>query len=97
MKGRYERQFIRELGNIKDAAVFMGVVRILKVNPMKDKDTVKEFNEVLEEVLNAYIAADLKRKKELLKILKDANKCKENFSDGYNTKVAAETSSDEKM
>ena len=97
MKGRYERKFMKEIGNISDITVFMGVARILKVNPMKDKDTPKDFTEVLMEVINAYFAAEPKRQRELLKILKDANKCKESFSDGYNTKDSAETGSNEEV
>ena len=97
MRGRYERKFMKEIGNISDVTVFMGVARILKVNPMKDKDTPKDFTEVLMEVINAYFAAEPKRQRELLKILKDANKCKESFSYGDNTKDTPETSSNEEM
>ena len=53
MRGRYERKFMKEIGNISDVTVFMGVARILKVNPMKDKDTPKDFTDVLMEVINA--------------------------------------------
>lgn len=97
MKGRYERKFMKEIGNISDITVFMGVARILKVNPMKDKDTPKDFTDVLMEVINAYFAAEPKRQRELLKILKDANKCKESFNYGDSTKDTPETGSNEEV
>lgn len=99
MRGRYERKFMKEIGNISDVTVFMGVARILKVNPMKDKDTPKDFTDVLMEVINAYFATEPKRQRELLKILKDANKCKEKegLFDGYNTEDTAETGSNEEV
>ena len=97
MRGRYERKFMKEIGNISDVTVFMGVARILNVNTMKDKDTPKDFTDVLMEVINAYFAAEPKRQRELLKILKDANKCKESFNYGDNTKDTAETSSNEEV
>ena len=97
MRGRYERKFLKEIGNIKDVTVFLGVARILKVDTMKDKDTPKEFTEVLTEVLDTYFAAEPKRQRELLKILKDANKCKENFDYGNSTQDSTETSANEEM
>lgn len=89
----YEKRFIKELGKIKDPVVFFGVARVLKVNPMVDKDTPKEFAAVLEEIIDAYFAAEPKKQKELLNILRDANKCKEKLVDGNYTKNTAETGS----
>jgi Mg2+/Co2+ transporter CorC len=59
---------------------------------MVDKDTPKEFAAVLEEIIDAYFAAEPKKQKELLNILRDANKCKEKVVDGNYTKDPAETS-----
>lgn len=93
----YEKRFIKELGRTKDPVVFFGVARVLKVNPMVDKDTPKDFAAVLEEVIDAYFAAAPSRQKEVLKILKDANECKENIEDGNYTKDPAETSSNKEV
>ena len=89
----YEKRFIKELVKIKDPVVFFGVARVLKVNPMVDKDTPKDFAAVLEEIIDAYFAAEPKKQKELLNILRDANKCKEKVIDGNYTKDPAETGS----
>lgn len=97
MRGRYERQFLKEIGKIRDVAVFLGVARILKVQTMEDKDTPKDFNEVLKEVIDNYFAAEPKRQKELLDILKDANKCKEKIEYGNSTEDSAETGTNEKV
>lgn len=69
----YEKKFIKELSKIKDPAIFVGLANILKVGIMEDKDTPKDFNKVLEGIIDAYFAAAPSRQKELLKILKDAN------------------------
>ena len=97
MRDRVVVKFIKELGNIKDPAVFLGVARILEVGIMEDKDTPKDFSEVLNGVIENFIAAPSKRQKELLGILKDANKCKESISYGDNTKDSAETVSNEEV
>lgn len=97
MRGRYERQFLKEIGKIKDIAVFLGVARVLKVQTMKDKDTPKEFNEVFKEIIDNYFAAEPKRQKELLDILKAANKCKEKIEYGNSTKDSAKTGTNEKV
>lgn len=76
-------KFTTELLCTKDPAVFLGVARILKVPFMTEEGTPKDFNGLVDDVIGAYCASPHKRKKELLKILKDANKCKENFSDGH--------------
>lgn len=97
MRDRVVVKFIRELGNIKDPAVFLGVARILEVGIMEDKDTPKDFSEVLNGVIENFIAAPSKRQKELLGILKDANKCKESIGYGNNTEDSAETVSNEEV
>ena len=97
MRDRVVIKFIKELGKTSDPAVFLGVARVLEVQIMKDKDTPKDFSEVLNGVIENFIAAPSKRQKELLGILKDANKCKESFSDGYCTKDTSETVSNEEV
>ena len=93
----YEKKFIEEVSRIKDPAIFFGIARTLKVPCFVDKDTPREFNDILEGIFDAYFAADLKRQKELLKILKDANECKENFEYGNNTKNSAKTIPNKKV
>ena len=93
----YEEKFLRELSKIKDPAVFFGTARILKVPCMVDKDTPREFQDILKDVIDNYFAAAPSRQRELLKILKDANKCKESIEDGSYTKNSAKTGSNKEM
>lgn len=67
-----EERFIHELGRIKDPEVFLGVARILKVQLVKD-DKPRDFGELCADVINFYELAPRKRKRELLKILREAN------------------------
>lgn len=97
MKDRFTEKFIDVLLETKDPAVFAGVARILKVPLMEDKDKPKEFVDVFMEIVKNYTAAPRTRKKELLKILKDANSCKESVDNGNFTKDTAETSSDKDL
>lgn len=76
-------KFTTELLCTKDPAIFLGVARILKVPFMTEEGTPKDFNGLVDNVIGAYCASPHKRKKELLKILQDANKCKESFSDDH--------------
>ena len=76
-------KFTTELLCTKDPAILLGVARILKVPFMTEEGTPKDFNGLVDDVIGAYCASPHKRKKELLKILQDANKCKENFSDDH--------------
>lgn len=98
MKDKLIKKFIKELANVSDPAVFLGVARVLKVPIMEDENKPKDFSEILNGVINNYIAAPYKKQKELLNILVDANKCKEeNVSDGNNTKDSAETVPNKEM
>ena len=64
---------------------------------MKDKDTPRDFNDILKDTIENYFAAAPKRQKEILQILGDANKCKESIEDGNNTKNSAKTISNKEM
>ena len=90
-------KFTTELLCTKDPAIFLGVARILKVPFMTEEGTPKDFNEIVDNVIGAYCASPHKRKKELLKILQDANKCKESVLDAGNTQDSAKTVSDEEV
>ena len=64
------------ISQIRSPELFLGVARILKVNLMADSaaDTPRDFGEIYEDVMIAFEAASRKRKKELIKILREANK-----------------------
>lgn len=70
-------KFTNEIARIKDPLVFIGIARILNVSLMSEKDP-KNFEDVLVECIEAFDKENRARRKELLKVLKDANKCKEN-------------------
>lgn len=78
---RNEKKFIKALSKIKDPAVFLGVAKVLKVRCMEDKDTPRDFNDILRDTINNYFAAAPSRQRELLKILKDANECGDTLED----------------
>ena len=84
---RLNEKFLIEIGKIKEAEVFLGVARILKVKLIEDKDgeiVARDFADIFEEVMKAYDAAPRKRRNELYKILKEANKGE--VADGDRTK-----------
>lgn len=55
---------------------FRGVAQILRVKLADENEEVRNFSDVFADVMAAYDSAGRKRKKELLKILRDANKAK---------------------
>lgn len=71
-------KFTNEIARTKDPIVFIGIARILNVSLMGEKDP-KNFEDVLVECIEAFDKENRARRKELLKVLKDANKCKENI------------------
>lgn len=66
-------RFLKEVARIKKPEYFLGVARILKVDLMRDGEPL-EFDEILAQVIDKYDVAPRKRKKELLRILREANK-----------------------
>lgn len=77
MKETLTQKFIKEIANIKSPEVFLGVARILKVQLMEDKETPYDFVKIFSNTVEAFDKADRARKKELLKILVQANQYKE--------------------
>lgn len=77
MKKTLTQKFIKEIAKIKSPEIFLGVARILKVQLMEDKETPYEFTKIFSDTVEAFDKADRARKKELLKILIQANQCKE--------------------
>ena len=65
-------RFIQELGRIKNPEVFLGVARILKVR-LVEGENPRDFGELCADVIDSYELAPRKRKRELLKILREAN------------------------
>lgn len=65
-------RFANELANTHDPEVFLGVARILKVELVED-DKPRSFYELWSDIIDNYNAADRKRKRELFKILREAN------------------------
>ena len=65
-------KFITELSKCRDPAVLLGIYRIL-CGPFPSENP-PEFYELIESIFKGYKAAPRKRRRELLKILKAANK-----------------------
>ena len=66
------QKFMYELSRA-DVVNFRGVAQILRVKIADENDEVRSFPDVFADVMAAYDPAGRKRKKELLKILRDAN------------------------
>lgn len=73
------QKFMYEISQA-DIVSFRGVAQILRVKIADENEQIREFPDVFADVMAAYDAAGRKRKKELLKILRDANKAR--FTDG---------------
>ena len=71
MLGLNER-FVMELGRIKDPEIFLGVARVLKVQLVEDEKP-RDFGELCADAIESYATSNRKRKRELLKILREAN------------------------
>lgn len=66
-------KFMNEVVKL-DIAEFFGVARILKVKLINENGETREFADVFADLMAAYDNSNKTRKKELLKILKAANK-----------------------
>lgn len=73
-------QFMEEISKCKEPQLFIGVARILKVQLLtEEKDEEghfipRPFEQLFADVMAAYHDSLRKRKRELLKILREANK-----------------------
>lgn len=80
MSNDLNSQFMKELSKTKDPTIFIGVARVLGIKLVSDeKDEKGHFlpragEDILVDVVNTYAGAGRKRKRELLHILKKANK-----------------------
>lgn len=78
-------KFMIEISKVKEPEIFIGVARILKVKLIEDSGEVRDFVDLFNDVIASFAAAPLKRRKELLKILRDANKFKGEIEVNGNT------------
>ena len=71
-------KFVKEILKIKEPELFVGVARILKVPLFNiEEKKEREFSDVFADCIDVFEKENRKRQKELLSILKDANRCKE--------------------
>lgn len=97
MKKTLTQKFIEEIAKIKSPEIFLGVARILKVQLMEDKETPYDFVKIFSDTVEAFDKADRARKKELLKILIQANQYKECDINGNSSQNSTETISNQKV
>lgn len=90
MKETLTQKFIKEIANIKSPEVFLGVARILKVQLMEDKETPYDFVKIFSDAIEAFDKTGRARKKELLKILIQANQYKEYDVNGNSSQNSTE-------
>ena len=67
-----DERFIYELGRIKNPEIFLGVARILKVQLIEGENP-RDFEYLCKDVIEGFENSNRKRKRELLKILREAN------------------------
>ena len=97
MKETLTQKFIKEIANIKSPEVFLGVARILKVQLMEDKETPYDFVKIFSDTVEAFDKASRARKRELLKILIQANRYKESDVNGNSSQNSTEAISNQKV
>lgn len=78
-------RFMREVAKIRDPELFLGVCRILKVELLEKKkgeeEVARDFSLLFEDCMAQYAAAPRKRRRELLRILQQANKEAAHYAD----------------
>ena len=68
-----EEKFMEEISRIKEVEIFLGISKLLSVELLDGKDP-RDFTDVFADVMEKFRGKDRKRKRELLKVLKLANK-----------------------
>lgn len=91
---RQNEKFMKEIANIKDPAVFLGVARVLSVSLVKENGEQKGFADIFTEVIDTYDKAPRKLRRDLWKVLKGANQEVDNGSGAEDT---AESVSNKEM
>lgn len=84
MKNLNEK-FMEEISRIKEPEIFLGVARVLGIKLMEDEKNPRDFVDVFSDCIEKYSGCARDRKKELLAILKKANKEKAGKNDGNRT------------
>lgn len=74
MNKNRDAAFLKEIGQIKAPEIFLGVARILKVPLLSEDKEARDFIDLFADIMEKYHAAPRKRRKELLQILRDANR-----------------------
>lgn len=69
-----ETKFMQEISKIKEPTLLIGLAKILRVPLFTDNKEPHDFSQVFENVMHAYAAAPRKLRRELLQIIKQANK-----------------------
>lgn len=90
---RLNEKFMREVGRIKEPEVFVGVARVLGVKLIGEDKESRDFADLFADVMASFAAAPMKRRKELLKILKASNEFKGEVGVNGNTTTDSETNS----
>lgn len=71
------QKFLLEIGNCKDPVVFIGLAKTLNVSLFNEEtNDPMDFADMLAGTMERYNKLNRARKKELLKVLKDANRTK---------------------
>ena len=69
-------KFLGEVSQ-SEAMTFLGVCKVLGVGLIRETKDPKTFTEILEETMDKFDARSRKRKRELLEVLRDANRAKD--------------------
>ena len=68
-----EEKFMEEISRIKEVEIFLGISKLLSVELLDGKEP-RDFTDVFADVMEKFRGKNRARKKELLKVLKLANK-----------------------
>lgn len=88
-------KFIEEISRIKEPEIFLGVAKILSVPLIDDNGKERSFEDICIDVIQAYKDLNRDRKRNLLNLLKKANKCKDGVVDADRTENTKESDSDQ--
>ena len=88
-------QFMKEIADIKDPIIFFGIARMMEIKLIDDESQPKDFCEMFEDIIIRYNSLARKLKREILKILRQANK--EEKTNANRTENSKETISNENL
>ena len=91
-----EEKFLKEISKIKNVEFFFGLCKILSVKLVDEEENPRNFEDMLEDLIIGFGRFNRKKKKELLDILKKANKSEDNIKKEFvnNTKEENDNQSD---